>query len=239
MNLHRNGVSRRKIACQLGIHRSTVARYIASHGFPERATRSFRSKTDGFQDYLWQRWSEGCHNAKELTDELRHRGFTGSYSSVRRRIAAWRCEEPAKHERRNTQSKTRISAQRISWLFITNREKVTDQEQSLMRRLKESCPDILSATNIADDFLTMIRTKTPGSLRDWIETATSSAVPAEMRRFAKGIARDREAVIAGIEGIWSNSQTERQVNRLKLIKRQMYGRGNFDLLRKRVLSRVA
>jgi len=90
MELHRQGISHRKIARRLCLHRETVARYTRVGVFPERATRNYASKTDQFIDYLKKRWQDGCRNTAQLARELKAKGFTGSYCSVRRRVAHWK-----------------------------------------------------------------------------------------------------------------------------------------------------
>lgn len=74
-------------------------------------------------------------------------------------------------------------------------------------------------------------------LDGWIAKATTSGI-AEVRRYARGLLTDKAAVQAGVTLAWSNGQVEGQIHRLKLLKRQMYGRAGFDLLRRRVLQTV-
>ena len=90
------------------------------------------------------------------------------------------------------------------------------------------------ATELACDFAAMIRRDRAETLDSWLQRAWDSSVPRELRTFATGLKSDYDAVEAGLTTPWSNGQLEGQVNRLKLIKRQMYGRANFDLLRQRV-----
>ncbi|MBN2296606.1 MAG: transposase [Pirellulales bacterium] len=84
----------------------------------------------------------------------------------------------------------------------------------------------------------MVRNKKAEILGDWIARARAIEGTGELNRFAKGISDEFSAIQAALSLPWSNGQVEGQVNRLKLIKRQMYGRANFDLLRQRVLYRV-
>lgn len=86
------------------------------------------------------------------------------------------------------------------------------------------------------DFIRLFKQKLSDELQAWIDEASRDVVPREIRSFAKGILRDSSAVAASIKLPWSNGQTEGQVNRLKKLKRQMYGRGSFDLLRLRFLA---
>ncbi len=97
--------------------------------------------------------------------------------------------------------------------------------------------ELSAALDRADEFADLIRQRSPGTLTDWLTKAGSSACP-ELRRFAEGIRRDEAAVRAAVTGPWSNGPVEGHVNRLKAIKRQMYGRAGFGLLRARVIGVV-
>jgi transposase len=102
--------------------------------------------------------------------------------------------------------------------------------------LCQLCPDIAQAYPLVQSFQTMIRTRQVEQLDSWLEQVQASGVR-ELRRFALGLRQDYAAVRAALEYEWSQGQVEGQVNRLKQLKRQMYGRANFDLLRLRVLHR--
>lgn len=93
--------------------------------------------------------------------------------------------------------------------------------------------DIAAARALAQGFVVMTRNREAERLDGWLEEASGG--PPELRAFAEGLRRDKAAVAGALSEDYSNGQTEGQVTRLKLIKRSMYGRANFDLLRKRVL----
>ncbi len=234
MELHHKGMSNRMIARQLDINRATVGRYIRTGEFPERASRKYASKTDRFADHLERRWQEGCHNAAQLFRELETIGFKGSYCSVRRCVAHW--------DRSNGSSTTvRLpnvqppSVRRSACLLLKNPSDMDNQDRAFTEALLERCSEIHAATQLAREFAAMVRDEGGGTLNSWIQRAWHPAVPREIRTFATGLKSDFDAVNAGLTTAWSNGLLEGQVNRLKLIKRQMYGRANFDLLRKRVL----
>jgi transposase len=98
-------------------------------------------------------------------------------------------------------------------------------------------PAVAAAADLADGFLAMLRRREGAQLPAWLDTAEASGI-GDLARFARKLRADRAAVQAGLTLRWSNAQTEGQVNRLKLVKRQAYGRANVDLLRKRVLRPV-
>ena len=237
MDLSHQGLSQRAIAHRLGIDRGTVRRFVAAPRFPERCyNHPHRCRTiDRFIDYLRVRWSEGCHNAVSLAAELKSRGFEGSYYPVRRLVAAWRIGENFIPGRLPEGRETRPSSNRMAWLWLRSPEERTRWETLLVRALEEQCPDVRAATSIAREFVEMVREQKGALLDSWIDRARSSGMAIELRRFANGLNSDIKAVKAALELPWSNGQTEGQVNRLKLVKRQMYGRANFDLLRKRFL----
>lgn len=235
VELHRQGVSQRVIGKRLGIHRETVGRYIRAGQFPERAKRKYASKTDRFTVYLRKRWEEGCRNAAQLARELEAQGFTGSYCSVRRRLAHRRHAEPREHMTVPPPAVHPTSAGRLAWLLLTQSTDRDDQDQMFIEALFERCPEVAIAAELAQEFTAMVRERKGQGLDSWIQRAWSTATPREIRVFATGLKSDYAAVKAGLTTEWSNGQLEGQVNRLKLIKRQMYGRAKFDLLRQRVL----
>lgn len=238
MELHHHGMSDRSIARQLGINRETVARYIRAGRLPERIPRRQTSRTDPFIYYLKKRWQDGCYNAAQLTRELRSQGFTGSYLSVRRRVAHWDrpwAAESADGSASSLPAYQPPSAKRLSWLILKNPNELDSGNRSLVDAVVRHCPDLGTTAALAREFATMIREHKGVFLDTWIVRAWNRALPRELRAFATGLKADYDAVHAALTTPWSNGQVEGQVNRLKLIKRQMYGRAKFDLLRQRVL----
>jgi transposase len=240
VDLHEQGVSIRETARQLGMQRRTVRRFLAAGCFPERAQRQFRRSTDRFEDYLRQRWEEGCHNARQLTSELRQHGFRGSYDMVRRCVEDWRQQShdgvpQEKTAQRKPSPSRRPSSNRISWMLLKLESDLDSDEKSFVKAIHEQCPTLEKASALAQQFFEMFKQRRVEDLDDWLARAGAADGPAESRRFAKGLQADLSAVEAALKLPWSNGQTEGQVNRLKTIKRQMYGRANFDLLRQRFL----
>lgn len=240
LELHGQGLSHRAIADRLGIHRSTVKRLVEADSFPERAGRRYARRTDRFADYLKQRWSEGCHNAAQLFAELQARGFRGSYYAVRRQLARWRQAPPPGGAGAGPTAPAAIvcqrpSARRVSWLLLMDPADREAEEQAFLDRLQERCPELRAATDLARDFRIMVRERREEAWEGWLLRATASESVKELRAFAEGLKKDEAAVRAALRLEWSNGQVEGQVNRLKMIKRTMFGRARFDLLRQRVL----
>jgi transposase len=234
--LHRQQVSQREIARRLRIHRETVSRLLRAVTFPERAARDYRHGTDPFLAYLRQRWGEGQHNATQLTQELRQRGFQGSYHMVRRRVARWRRErEKLSGDPYPGNSLRRPSAKQVGWLLMYPPPEETDSRWRLFSQLAANCPPLATASRLAIEFITLMKQQNADALEEWAaRTASEQSLP-ELRRFAEGLKSDWSAVCAAFRLPWSNGQTEGHINRLKLIKRQMFGRAGFDLLRRRLL----
>lgn len=241
--LHRQGTSIRQIARQMGMHRQTVRRFLNAGQLPERASRRYPRRTDPFVDHLGQRWQEGCRNARQLTQELREQGFHGSYYMVRRRIAAWRRTDdpPTRGPKAKPSSPKQIqrpSSRRVAWLLLGAAEDQSNREQAFLACLWKQCPQIKRATELAQEFIQMVRERRVERLADWMLKTHGPEVPRELGVFADGLQQDVDAIRAALSLEWSNGQVEGQINRLKLIKRQMYGRAGFELLRRRVLKRV-
>ena len=116
-------------------------------------------------------------------------------------------------------------------------EKLKDDEQRVVESLRRLAPVVAQAQGLARGFVEMIERRRVDELRGWIIAALESESP-EFRSFARGLTNDIQAVKASLASEWSQGQVEGQVNRLKLLKREMYGRAKLDLLRARVLHRM-
>ena len=135
---------------------------------------------------------------------------------------------------RSPSSTRRFSVRQATWLLLRDPDELDPGSAGVPRGIGQRCPDADGARGLARGFVTMVRARDQAALAPWVEAAERSDLP-ELRGFAAGLRRDWAAVTAGLELPWSNGQTEGQVNRLKLLKRQMFGRAGFDLLRRRLL----
>lgn len=239
------GMSLRAIANELGISRYAVKRHVNADVFPEhRPHQRQPSMLDPFEPYLKKRWKEGCRNGMQLWRELRERGYPGS----RKRVAQWvqqRREEPAastpnKYLSHPGESPERSAASRGSslrqqvWLLLRDPEYLSDDERNALRQMRETCEEVAAAYPLAQQFVRMIRLRQAEAFGPWLKAVEASSI-VDLQNFASELNRQRKAVQAALTLPYSNGQTEGQINRLKLIKRSMYGRANFDLLRQRVL----
>ena len=239
LRLQQEGLTARQIAAHLGISRTTVGKYLSGGAFPERKTRATPAgSVEPYAEYLRRRWDEGCHNTKQLWRELRDLGFRGQPLAVWRFTRSWRDPGGAARgdgKRARDRSVPAHPAPRtVVWWLIGTREALTEEQAAFLERLKAGCPKIALATNLALEFFAMVRQRAAGKLPDWIERASISGMEA-LKQFGSGLRRDWDAVVAGLTLEWSSGPVEGQVNRLKMLKRQMFGRAGLSVLRARVL----
>jgi transposase len=245
MTLQRAGLSQRAIARHLHVSRKVVHRSVRAGTFPERVPTGRRlSKLDPYLPYLRKRWDEGCHNGSQLARELAAQGFRGSASLVRKLIGDWRARLPGPAERvRGKQRqaappvKRRLSPRQASWLFVQDQAKLTADQRALIERICHTTADLQELYQLGQDFVQMVKQRQVRRLDGWLARAQQSS-SVELRGFASGIKRDYAAVKMALSVTWSQGQVEGQITRLKLLKRQMYGRAHFVLLRSRVLRRA-
>jgi transposase len=224
--LHWQGRSIRSIARDVGLYRGTVARYLRIDEFPHRAYRCYSRRTDTFIESIRRLWLANDHNAAHIFRELQSAGFTGSYCAVRRRVAAWR--HPT-HER-PPPSMHCPSSRCISGWLVMNPQNRTVETQHVLDVLQQQCPTVRTIVPLAEMFSEAVRRRDVDTFDTWLNRVQITNVPNGLKRFARGLRAD-PAVRTALTVAWSNGPVEGQINRLKLIKRQMYGRAGFALLR--------
>jgi transposase len=237
--LHRQGMPIRQIARELDMSRKSVRRYLRRERCPDwRPGRATRSGMDAHREWIDARIAEGRINASELHGELASKGVRLSYATVRRYVTK-RLGRAGKARPRVNAAKPKPapppSPKQLSFDWVRRPEKRTVEAQTRLDKIRAASPDLTAALDLADDFAALIRKRTTGTLKEWLSRAEVSACP-EVRHFAEGIRRDESAVNAAMTTRWSNGPVEGHVNRLKTIKRQMYGRAGFSLLKARVVS---
>jgi transposase len=131
----------------------------------------------------------------------------------------------------------RISPARATWLLFLPADRLTDSQREQREQIRTGHADVETAAALVNAFVQILMERHVEALASWFATVEQSQV-VELHRFATGLRRDRSAVEAACSNPLSNGQVEGQITRLKLLKRQMYGRANFDLLRLRVLYRA-
>lgn len=223
-DLAAQGYSQRLIARVLELSRSTVRRYIAEEKVPDWQPKTYRpNQLDHYEAYLRKRWDSGLRDATTLWQELKIRGYSGQRKAVYRFLKRFK-------KRRLT-----LSYQQLLWSFMKHADELEDQERTDLEAVLKTSPSADRIYQLSQRFLELFDQKSSAGFDEWLEDAGQSEF-AKLRHFASGLRRDYLAVKAAFDSDWSNGQVEGQVNRLKTIKRQMYGRANFDLLRARVLG---
>lgn len=246
--LSRDGKSFSVISRELAMDIKTVRKYASADAFPERVRQPGSSILDPYLRYLNIRHQEGCENASQLWREIRQQGFVGS----KRQVLKWMrdkrptpapttpgryLEDIHKEKTAPTQGvETRAklpSTKQLAWLFIREPSNLQAEDALTLSQILQDS-EVARVHELVRRFVDMVQQKKPAELLPWLETCTASGIK-DVCTFATGIQQDYEAVFSAVGLPWSNGQTEGQVTRLKLLKRQMYGRANFDLLRRRVL----
>jgi len=183
---------------------------------------------------------EGRDTIRQLWDEIKTLGFTGSRHMVRfhvrrlRRACGRRCvtgPQPALRPPRVI----RPSARRITWLVLGHVQEPSPDDQALLKEIYRRWPQLQETGELVREFHRILKEHDIDALEAWTQLAEEPTTLEEVRRFAQSLRQDWLAVVEAGRQPWSQGQVEGQINRLKLVKRQMYGRANFDLLRQRVL----
>ncbi len=246
--LYTSGSPLLTISKKLNIDRKTVRAYAYADSFPERPPRPYTATVlNPYLEHLEKRHAEGCENALQLYREIHELGFRSTPWHVLRWMQPRR-REPSKHTPGKWQAKgqkerevpdavtTKLvlpSAPQLSWLALHDEQDLSAENRLILNYLLQDTNFAFMRAH-ARALRTMICSQASATFDTWLNTSESSEI-AQLKTFAAGLRRDYAEVRAALELPWSNGQTEGQVNKLKLIKRQMYGRANFDLLRQRVL----
>jgi transposase len=229
--LYEAGQSQAAISREMKMGRKTVRRWLRRGQFPERKPPHRRPpRVNEFADYLHQRWNEGCHNAARLYREIRAKGYGGKRAMVARFVAGWRNTGQAA----SMQAAQRIAPKHAAMLVTRPADKMTEEQQQLFDRIEFQCPEVSDLRRLALSFREALTAGESTLIKQWIEKAKRCEF-GPVVRFAYGLQKDVSAVAAAVDTPWSTGQVEGQINRLKMIKRQMYGRAGFELLRARVL----
>ena len=219
-----DGVAIKEIARRTGHSRKLVRQTVRGESIDVFRTR--QSSLEAHLPLLDEQWASGCRNGAELWRRLQARGFGGSL----RVVAEW-----ATRRRRAETSGDRLrrvpAARAVARLMTTARDHLSKADTVMVAAIETEVPTLVEARSLVDRFHAMIR-KRSLDLDGWI----SDASPSLIASFASGVRKDRRAVAGAITLPWSNGQTEGQITRLKLIKRQMYGRAKLDLLEARLIG---
>ena len=239
--LHAQGTSVTMIARQLGLSRPTVYRLLRrTTPPPPRSPQRSGQVVRPYMAYLIRRWREGCTDSMQLWRELREQGYTYSARTVSRFITRLRQAGDAGLAPETQASPyTRPqgpSARAVAFTWVRPEAKRAQDAQLYLAQLTQAEPMLAQAYTLSQAFLALVRERRGEALTAWIAEATTSGIDA-LARFAQGLQEDLTAITAGLTLSWSNGPVEGQVNRLKLLKREGYGRAGVRLLRQRLMMR--
>ncbi|MBT2457724.1 transposase [Streptomyces sp. ISL-86] len=188
-----------------------------------------QTSLDGHAAYLTARFNEGCTSADRLHRELAERGLTDSERTVRRFVH--RLRDNAAPTARPPVPKVR----EVTTLILTHPDNRPEAGRVLLKELRDGCRALDDACELIARFASiLVNRRGREDLEQWTADAEAGASP-ELRGFATGLRKDWEAVMAGLTLHWNSGPVEGHVNRIKMLKRQMFGRAKPGLLRKRVL----
>ncbi len=232
------------IARRLSITRTMVRRYRFADAPPERDYARRASKLDPYDPYLRRRWAEGCRNALQLWREIRAQGYPGASRAVSRWVEVRRtvpapstppCRRRAAGAAQGaTATARRPSVPQLAWLLVRDPAGLDDAELRLLDQLRAICTAAATAYPLLQGLARMIREHTPTGLDEWLDTAVGCGVP-DIASFAEGLRRERDELLAALTLPWSTGPVEGQITRLKLVKRQGYGRCSLATLKRRFL----
>ena len=244
--LRQQGFKVADIAHHLGMGERTVFTYLANLQFPEWQPyphrRQAQSLLTPYKPYLLEQWNAGQRQTKRLFEEIVQQGYAGSYMTVTRYTHQLR---QAQRQQLSTlegrghaptildSEQPPLSARRATWLVLKLPKHRSAEDESLLSQLEQH-PDLATAIYLAQQFAQLVRQRQSKQLDLWLEQASTSSIK-QFQNFAKSLQDDYAAVKLGVTLAISNGQVEGQINRLKMLKRQMYGRAGFDLLQRRVL----
>jgi transposase len=246
--LHAQRLGIAAIARRVQVSRPTVYRYLAMPQPPERQRSRHRGQPliAPFTAYLRRRWNAGCRNAQQLWRELVAQGHRPARRTVERYVGQLRRETGTRFKFRQAmpaplyaedQDESRpapLTALRGARLFLAKPEGQRPTDRVLLAHLLRLDPVMPRTYRQVQAFCRMIRERRGHEFDAWVTEVQQTAVK-ELRGFAQGLLKDAAAVRAGLALIWSNGPTEGCIHRLKLIKRQAYGRAGVDFLRHRIL----
>ena len=235
--LQQQGLTIIQISKHLGLHYGMVANFYRAEMYPANRRGKRGSAADKFDAYMRERWAVGYRNAQLLYREVSERGFSGREITIRRHVQLWREHDGSAVNIWLPPPPPKVAVplpRSCTWLLLKDESELTVPEQLLRETLLEMSPDIRKGREIVVAFRHLISHRQADKLTAWMQEAQQSKLT-ELENFVMVLRRDEAAVRAAATSRWSNGQTEGQINRLKFLKRQMFGRAKFDLLKARVL----
>jgi len=234
ITLRAQGLTQREVATRMGMSERAVRSWLKRGTAPTNEHRvRRRSAFDPYAAFVLQRWQAGVHDATHLYEEIRARGFSGTVRIVQRFVQALR-DDPEKITLAPATGADRFSSNTATWLFLRDREQLTAEKQAELELICQRSETARLTYELTQQFMMILRQRRGQEFETWLSAVEASPLP-ELHRFAQGLLRDKSAVVAGLTLPISNGPVEAQVQKLKLVKRSMYGRAKLPLLRQRLL----
>ncbi len=232
--LRAQGLTQREVARRMGMAERTVRTWLKRGAAPTNE-RQFRRRSvfDPYAAYVLQRWQDGIHEAKQLSEEIQAQGFSGTVRIVQRFVQALR-DDLEKITLAPATGADRFSSKTATWLFIRDPQRLTTQKQAELELICQRSETAHKTYELTQQFMSMLRLRRGQDFETWLSAVEASSIP-ELSRFAPGLLKDKDAVVAGLTLSYSNGPVEAQVHKLKVVKRSMYGRAKLPLLRQRLL----
>jgi len=230
--LREQGKGIKTIMRELGLAKETVRRFARAGSVEELLAKPLAGRPsvlDAHKPYLHQRWNEGCHSASQLFREIREHGYAGSRATVADYVRPFRPLGAAPPAAPPPPKVRHI----VGWL-LRHPDSLDAEERVALKDVRARCPHLDALAGHVTAFAEMLTGRHGHRLDAWIAAAKADDLP-DLHRFTTGLKRDHTAVRNGLTLPHSSGPVEGTVNKIKTIKRQMYGRANLDLLRKRVL----
>ncbi len=239
VTLHQQGGTISGIARHLHIGKQTVRKFIAAKSFPEWShAQQTSSAIDPYRETLQQFWDQGCHAPQQLWQRLQaEQGFSGGYMLIYRWVQLQR--ELAAQALNQSQFPPEAPAKgmaprHLSWSFLRDPSHLQKPEQEALALLRQQ-KDIDLVYELAQRFVNRVKERKADQLSTWLGDCQMSSIT-ELVNFAQGLENEGSALHAALTLSYSNGPVEGKINKLKYIKRSMYGRGGSPLLRQRVLK---
>ena len=229
--LRAQGSGIRAVARELNLDRKTARRFFYATSAEELLAKTLNrpSLLDDFKPYLHQRFNEGCTDTTILTAEIRELGYGGSERTVYRYILPFRLRRKAPDP-----APAAPKIRHVTGWIMRDPDNLSEEDEQRVKAVLARCPELDATRRHVGAFARMIRDLGGEHLSDWMDRVGNDSLPA-LHSFITGLRKDLAAVTAGLTLPWNNGPAEGAVNRIKMLKRQCFGRANFPLLRKRIL----
>jgi transposase len=234
--LRAQGLGSTEIARRVGLTARTIQRWLKEDTFPEaRRRRKRQSCFDPYAAYVLSRWEEGCQNGSQLYREIKEQGYTGQERQVHRFLVPLRKKQRIIQKAEVPHAPLQdFSAKDAVWLFARDPADLDEKKRETLAAICQASETASKTYELVQEFRHLLHHREGEKLDDWLAKVRASQIR-ELQSFVLGVERDKAAVVAGLTLPQNNGLVEGKVNKLKLIKRTMYGRAGFPLLRQRIL----